>query len=84
MDELMGQLMTKCGEFYTSARHLHMRGLSDVIKECIPIVEKIEALGKTFDDVLSHINEKTSPKSGELENDPFLNRVKPLFKMETK
>jgi hypothetical protein len=78
----MKRLLEKGGEFYLCAQHLHMRGMSDVIDECKPIVADLIASGKTFKDVQDYFEEAAGDPV-DFEKDKFTSLIRDMFEQFT-
>lgn len=78
----MEEIIKKAGEYYQLAAHLHMRGMSDVIQECIPHVKKLMDEGITFEAFIKSVETKYSAKIN-LEKDLFMQQIENLFKTIT-
>lgn len=72
----MEKLINKAAEYFQCARHLNLRGASEVLKECRPLVADIKRDGKTFKDFCTLVNPDMEP---DLENDLFMKNISLMF-----
>lgn len=77
----MMRIFKKGAEFYTCARHLHLRGCNAVLDECRPIVADLKMLGVSFQDILDRIKSDHGVDV-DLETDPFLKSIKAIFEID--
>lgn len=71
-------LLAKGHEYYACARHMNPRGAADVITEVRELVRAIVADGRTFGELLDHM-ERVGGRRPDPENDLFLATVKKLW-----
>lgn len=71
-------LMAKGAEFFQCGRHMHARGMRDVLEEARVIVAALKADGKTFEQLVEWCRAGGHDST---DTDPFLAKVKALWEV---
>ena len=85
----MEEIYKKWAEFMQCLKHMHMRGMADVVKETKPLIDKVDG---TFEDFIKYVKsisdveiEIPDDQFNEMANkDPFLKNIKILFEERDK
>jgi hypothetical protein len=69
-------LANKGMDYFAYAKHLQIRGMKDVLRECVPVIAVLKSEGKSFDEFIKWLT-----KSEHLPDrlDPFTEKLKEIW-----